>query len=609
MRPAAVVDVVRAVKRVMVLMALASTLGCVGRGPHPDRPVSPGESADTGPRVELQHANPSAEGEPSTLLVLLHEELQRAKRELDAKGDPAPYFLAYEVTELDTATISASFGSLEASERGKVRMLDVDVRVGTYDLDNTRIFRLGFGQHYGGMGGMSFGAELPIEDDPSAIKAELWSATHQEYRQALSMLAAAKSRQGVTVAAEDDSADFSREEAVDFIAPPRSLEIDMKAWQEKLRTWSTAFKRHAHVHGSHVELTAVVENRYFVSSEGTRVQTSSPHVRVMLVGTTKAEDGMDLQHADIIDVRDLGDVPAEEAVVKRIDALADQLKALREAPLADTFTGPAILEGRAAAVYFHEVFGHRVEGHRQKDESEGQTFTDKIGTKVMPEFIDVFDDPSLRSIDGVELNGHYFFDNEGVRGSKASLVEDGVFKGFLMSRSPTRGFDKSNGHGRRQAGMRVAARQGNLVVYPSRTVSREKLDAQLLQQIEAQGKPYGLRFVEISGGYTLTSRYMPQAFQVQPVIVYRVYPDGREELIRGATMEGTPLSSLSKLVAASDRFSVFNGVCGAESGYVPVSAASPDLLIEQIEVARAPKSQTKPPLLPPPPLTSKGGAR
>lgn len=597
-------------KRITIYLALASALGCVGRSPTTSGLASPGQHADAGPpRVELLRADPSAEGEPSKLLVLLHEELQRAQRELGAKGDPAPYFIAYEVTELDTASISASFGSLESSEREKARTLDVDVRVGSYAFDNTRIRRLGFG-HYAmpGMGRMSMGAEMPIEDDASAIKAELWGVTNAEYRTAVSALAAAKSRQSVNVEAKDDSADFSREQPVDFIAPPGALEIDMKAWEAKLRAWSAVFKRWPQLHASHVELTASVENRYFVSSEGARVQTSSPHARLMLVATTKAEDGMELQHADIVDVRELGDMPDAEAVERRIEALAEMLLALREAPLADPFTGPAILEGRAAAVYFHEVFGHRVEGHRQKDESEGQTFADKIGTRVMPAFIDVYDDPSLRRIDGIDLNGHYFFDNEGVRGSKATLVEDGVFKGFLMSRSPTRGFDRSNGHGRRQPGMQVAARQGNLVVHPEKTVSREDLEARLLAEIERQGKPYGLRFVEITGGYTLTSRYMPQAFQVQPVIVYRVYPDGKQELIRGATMEGTPLSSLSKLVAASDRFSVFNGVCGAESGYVPVSAASPDLLIEQIEVARAPKSQTKPPFLPAPPL-AKGGGR
>jgi predicted Zn-dependent protease len=218
----------------------------------------------------------------------------------------------------------------------------------------------------------------------------------------------------------------------------------------------------------------------------------------------------------------------------------------------------------------------------------------------MPAFLDVYDDPTLYTLNGTDLSGHYLFDDEGVTAERANLVRDGVLGGFLMSRSPIRGFDSSNGHGRRQRGYRVVSRQGNLIVDPSETTTTEGLKTLLIAEVKRQEKPFGLRFSEITGGYTNTTRAGAQAFKVLPVMVYKVYPDGREELVRGVDVEGTPLAALGQIMAAANDFQVFNGVCGAESGWVPVSAASPSLLVRQIEVARREKSAERPPLLPPP---------
>ena len=601
----------------MAALLLVTALGCDRTTKTPTTPPVDDDSTAAEIDVKLVREQPQANASPSLLLTTMERELERGMTELRGVGDPPPYFMAYEVVETHSAYVAGSHGALQGSDESTGRSLDVDVRVGSHEFDNNRLFRLGWGyatqtppaaggrgQAFSPFGGV-FGS-MALSDDPDAIAGDLWSATIGEYRGAVQSLAAAKARVEVQVEQEDDSDDFSRETAVTHLEAPQTLSFDRDAWEGVVRRVSGEFKKHRRVLTSAVEVNAQVENRYFASSEGARIQSTRPHVRIMMVGTTKAEDGMDLQLVDIIDTTSIEELPGEAELVARVDALAEQLGALAKAPVAEPFSGPAILEGRAAAVYFHEVFGHRVEGHRQKNENEGQTFAEKVGTQVMPEFMNVFDDPSIRSLDGTDLNGHYFYDNEGIRGSKASLVEDGTFVGFLMSRSPTRGFDHSNGHGRRQPGLRVAARQGNLIVAPQRGVGPDALKAKLLERIKEQGKPYGLRFVDISGGVTLTSRFMPQVFQVQPVIVYRVYPDGREELVRGVTLEGTPLVSLSKIVAARDHFEVFNGFCGAESGFVPVSAASPDLLLDQIEVARAPKSQAKPPLLEPPPLSARG---
>jgi predicted Zn-dependent protease len=277
------------------------------------------------------------------------------------------------------------------------------------------------------------------------------------------------------------------------------------------------------------------------------------------------------------------------------------LKALRNAPIVEPFTGPAILSGRAAGVFFHEIFGHRIEGQRQKNENEGQTFAKQVGKPVLPDFISVIDDPTTEKIVGTDLNGYYLYDDEGVKSRPVNVVENGILRNFLLSRSPVAGFESSNGHGRKAPGYQAVGRQGNLIVKASTTVSNAKLKEMLIAEAKKQGKQFGLFFEDISGGFTLTTRDSPQAFQVTPIMVYKVYVDGKpDELVRGVDLIGTPLTSFSKIVAASDKLEVFNGFCGAESGYVPVSAVAPSILTTQIEVQKKAKSSERMPILPPP---------
>jgi len=269
--------------------------------------------------------------------------------------------------------------------------------------------------------------------------------------------------------------------------------------------------------------------------------------------------------------------------------------------VAEPYTGPAILSGRASAVFFHEIFGHRVEGHRQKSEDDAQTFRKKVGQPVLPPFLSVYSDPTQMQYQGRDLAGYYKYDDQGVQATRVPVVENGVFKNFLMSRTPIQGFPTSNGHGRRQQGFEVTARQSNLIVVASQHVSRAELKKQLIKLVKASNKPYGLYFEDVEGGFTFTQRFIPNAFKVMPTVVYRVYPDGREELVRGLDLIGTPLTAFSKIVAADDEIGVFNGICGAESGWVPVSAVSPGILVSQMEVQLKPKSQEREPVLSSPP--------
>jgi predicted Zn-dependent protease len=300
-------------------------------------------------------------------------------------------------------------------------------------------------------------------------------------------------------------------------------------------------------------------------------------------------------------------MPGDDVVRAAIERIAKDLKALRLAPIIEPYTGPAILSGRAAGVFFHEIFGHRIEGQRQKNDDEGQTFSRQINKPVLPDFLSVIDDPTSKQSAGIDLNGYYPFDDEGVATRPVPIVENGILKSFLMSRLPLPGFSQSNGHGRKAPGYRPAGRQGNLMVLASKSVSNTRLREMLIEEVKKQGKPFGLLFDDISGGFTTTSRTSPQAFQVTPIMVYRVYADGRpDELVRGVDLIGTPLTSFSKIVAAGDRQEVFNGFCGAESGSVPVSAVSPAILTTQIEVQKKPKSSDRLPILPPPTTTREG---
>jgi predicted Zn-dependent protease len=319
------------------------------------------------------------------------------------------------------------------------------------------------------------------------------------------------------------------------------------------------------------------------------------------MGSTIADDGMELWQYKSFDAATLEGLPGDDEVLAAVEQVITELLALRSAPLVEPYTGPAILRNRASAVFFHEIFGHRVEGHRQKDVEEGQTYAKKLGQPILPSFISVVDDPTQRTFGRYDLSGFYEFDDECVPAQPARVVEDGVLKTFLMSRSPTRGITRSNGHGRRQPGAQICARMGNLVVESGQQVPYAELRARLVEECKKQGKEFGLLFGDISGGFTFTGRYLPQAFKVIPILVYKVYADGRpDELVRGVDIVGTPLTCFANILCTGDDPDVFNGYCGAESGSIPVSGISPSILVAQIEVEKQQKAQDRPPILPAP---------
>lgn len=537
------------------------------------------------------------QAEKSLVLEAMEQELFRSMKGLGEKGSPPPYFISYSIKETQYARISASYGALRYSSKDRSRLLDVDVRVGDYNLDNSHRARGRYDYSYRRRRVIS----IPVEDDLDAIKSVLWLETDNMYNAAVERLIQVKTDKAVKVKEEDESADFSRESPKKFISPLSHISVDMAKWEKKLKKYSSLFNRFPEIYESYVYFSTDATNKYFINSEGTMIQQGKTNWRLSISVKTKADDGMDLSKYESFYAHSLEGLPDDQTVIQTIEKLTKDLLALRAAPVIEPYSGPAILSGRAASVFFHEIFGHRIEGHRQKDAKEGQTFAKKVNQQVLPEFISVYDDPMQKRIGENDLNGHYLYDDEGIKARRVAVVENGILKNFLMSRKPVAGFDKSNGHGRKQVGYKAVARQGNLIVEASKTVSEEELRELLIKESKKQGKPFGLIFKDISGGFTYTGRGFPQSYAVIPIMVYRVYTDGRpDELARGVDLIGTPLVSFSKILACGDKQGVFNGTCGAESGGIPVSGVSSSILTAEIEIQKKVKSEERPPLLPPP---------
>jgi len=524
-----------------------------------------------------------------TVLETMKSEMGRSFTELKKQPVP-PYFVSYQLTDNRAISVQSSFGALVQSNDQRTRLLDIDLRVGDYKLDST----------HGGRPGTAAAGAIPIEDGPDALAVSLWLETDRQFKEALQLYEAVKTNQDIKLAQEDKSPDFSPALAEKHLEPIAPFSFDRAAWEERVRKYGRAFRGHPDILSAEVTAMGEIETRRYVSTDKAEIRMSMPFYRLLISATIRAADGevMGLNRT-FMSFHPAG-LPGDDEVLRTVSQMVDLLLALQKAPVGEPYTGPAILSGRSAAVFFHEIFGHRVEGARLKDENDAQTFKKKINQPVLPDFLSVYSDPTLQAFHGTDLVGYYPYDDEGVKARRVTVVDKGVFKTFLMSRSPVDGFDQSNGHGRRQQGFAVAARQSNLLVEASKTVSRAELKKMLIESVKAAGKPYGLFFDDIEGGFTFTSRQLPNSFSVMPTLIYRIYPDGREELVRGLNLIGTPLIAFSKIVSADDDPEVFNGLCGAESGWVPVSAVAPGMLLAQIEVQRKEKSQERPPILPAP---------
>ena len=538
----------------------------------------------------------------NSVVGILRDEL---KRNVDVlKEQPVPaYFAAYTLHDTRTTQILASVGAIDRSDEGRQRFATVEVRVGDYQLDNTHPIR-------GDARAMSprlVQVSLPLTDDEKPIRLALWRATDRSYKQASEALTRVHTNVAAKVQDDNPAADYSREDKEEHAGTPASYSLDAPAWEARLRRVSAVFGGDPFVLRSQVSLSVEADNRYYVNSEGSQIVTGDVGARIFIQGVTKAEDGMELPLYTSYFATTPDGLPDERQLIAEARAMIALLGRLRSAPVVDPFSGPAILSGRAAGVFFHEIFGHRVEGNRQRQSDDGQTFTSRVGQSVLPTFLSVAFDPTIKKVGNVELMGHYVYDDQGVKAQRVTVVDKGVLKTFLLDRAPLKSFPRSNGHGRAEPGFLPVSRQSNLQVESAKAVTRDQLMDQLREEALRQGKPFGLLFDNIEGGFTTTGRGSANAFNVLPNVVYRIYADRlREpELVRGVDLIGTPLAAFGKIIGTDDQIDVFNGVCGAESGGVPVSASSPALLVSEVEVQKKMQSQETRPILPAPPVRAR----
>jgi len=530
----------------------------------------------------------------SPLLTAMDMETGRAFKAFEQRT-PSLYYLAVGVTDVNSLQVGASFGALTFNHQDRRRQADLDARCGSYARDNTHPLP-GQTTDY-----RESRMDMPIDNDLTAIRLTLWRAIDAECRQAAERFAHVQALDITKAALRDPSDDFSKAGSEVHVQTGALFSVDRTAWIEKVKRYSRPWRQYPDIYQGAATLSAVAMTRSFVNSEGAHLQFGRVGYRLSLTVGTRSADGLDLPLHESFFAWTPDALPSDAQVMACVSNLAATVIRLRAAPLVDPYSGPAILQGEAAAVFMHEVLGHRLEGHRQKDEKQSQTFKTMVGKAVMPDFLSVLFDPTLSFYKTLPISGCYPFDEEGVRSQRILVIDHGVLKNFLMSRAPIEGFPTSNGHGRAAPGMSAVSRQSNLIVESDRPQPAAQLRALLLEACRKKNKPYGLLFAKVEGGFTQTGRYTPNAFNVRPLLVYRIYTDGRpDELVRGVDIIGTPLTALTKIMASGDDVSVFNGICGAESGGVPVAAVSPSLLLSELEVQKKELSRASGPVLPPP---------
>jgi len=527
-------------------------------------------------------------------------ELERNRTRLKLGENPPPYFISYSVKDLTQAYVAARYGALFDDSTSRDRRVFADVRVGNHELDNSVNEEFDFNFSLKGTS-YTTRKEAPLDDDLTALRTALWLITDEKYKTGLFNLLKKKGEAVYVVDDPKKPPSFSREQPSTYIGPVADYTFDRPRWTALVRKVSARFNEAGKIFDTDVRVTADKEVRYFVNSEGSRILTEMTFYGVHIYAVTRADDGQLLDDSrDYYGFRE-AELPSDARLMKDAESLIQELLALRSAPAIDPYTGPAILEAEAAGVLFHEAVGHRLEGDRMDNDAEGKTYKGQIGRAVLPSFITIVDDPTLATLGGKSLNGYYRYDDEGIPAQRVPLVEAGVLKNFLVSRHPVDGFLKSNGHGRAQLNRRPVARMANLIASSTKQVSDAELKQMLIAEAKRQGKPYGLIIRDIQGGNTNTSSFGYQAFKGIPRLVYRVDArDGKETLVRGVEVVGTPLSAVSKIVATGKTQGVFNGFCGAESGNVPVSTVAPATLLREIELQRVVEGRDRPPLLPSP---------
>lgn len=516
-----------------------------------------------------------------TVMKAMQDELKRSVEKLQLKDLDKPYFIEYEIADVESFTATAAFGGLLYSNRDHGRGLSVEVRVGGYDFDNEPT---------------GYPSQLVIEDDYNALRHDLWLATDAAYRGAVETLA--RKRAFLKNRTEDEKIpDFSREEPVTLIAAKQKLTLDERKWADQVREWSAIFREFPAISQSSVSLQVQLFHKYIVNSEGTRVRRPALIVSLSAAAYTQAADGMWLSHGTGTPAASLDQLPSAEEFAKAIRKMAQELTALQKAPvLNENYLGPVLFTGQASAEMFSQLLAPELCSQRPSvgsQQEDSSSLFNRINRRVLPPFLSVYDDPTQQKSGSQDLLGAFPVDDQGVTARRVSLVEEGILKNLLMSRRPRKNVLQSNGHGRSAFVGGASTSIGNLFIEPKDGKSYDELTQELIRTCRLQSLPYGVIVKSLSGrsgGRTLS----------EPVLAYKVYvEDGREELIRGISPGELTLKDLRQMLAVGNDRYVYNQVEGGgrNGGGIATSIVAPSVLIEELELKKPVGTQQKPLLL------------
>ena len=557
-----------------------------------------------------------------TLLRAMHDELQRSKQLTVVAGQDAPYFFSYTLTDAETLRISASQGAVVSVSRSHFRSPNAEVRVGSYDFDNT-------GHIYSGIySGSRYDGNWPLDDDYSAFRTELWLSTDRAFKTAVESMARKRASLNNSAASSAEPLpDFSKTTPIVNIGKVTKPKLDDGAWSARAARLAAVLADYKEVLSSGLEMQLIEGPTTYMNSEGTAVRYNDDMYWIYAKAEGQAPDGMLLHDALSIQSLDLDKFPSEAEMRKAFTEVGEDVRALVKAPAAESYSGPVLMEPRAAAQLLAQLLGDNLRVPRRPLSDPGRNtpfapseFETRIGGRVLPESFDVVDDATQSSYNNKALAGFYPFDMEGVPPKRISVVEKGVLKSFLTTRQPIRGFPTSNGHARLPGSYgNYSASIGNLFVKSSETSSMADLKKRLIDMTMMRGKPYGMLVRKLDYPYSAGGSDLQSLAQASaqsggsarpvspPLLIYKVYPDGREELVRGLRFRGLTTRTLRDILAASSETELFDfvnvaaplAILGAGGYLAPSSVISPGLLFDELELEppqdQLPKAATVPP--------------
>ncbi len=543
-------------------------------GATPSRATSTGSPPS--PDAAMVAAHTAAKGDG--LLEALLTELDRSKTQLKMDQVQTPYYIEYRVNELEDIGAEAAFGALRENQHMHVRVLRVVVRIGDYKQDSY------FGR---GQGESSI---LPLDNDPIALRHQIWLATDDAYKAAGQALAEKQAAMKQFSADPNPVDDFAKAPQMIAIEPTASLKIDEAAWKRTLEEVTSLYKEYPDVQSVTASARFSAINEYLVNSEGTVTRSGKTTYNVQLSSSAQAADGMRLSRSPAFMVARPEELPTRDALLGEAKKMLETVVALRQAPIVEEeYRGPVLFAADAGNDIVASLIGQNVLGQKPQLGKPNRTtgaFATSYKTRVLPNFLSVVDDPTLKDFHGKSLVGSYAVDSEGVKAQAVDTIENGMLTNYLLGRQPIRDFSTSNGHGRAAPGSFPGPSLGVLLVKSSEAQSPDELKKRVIQMVADQGKAYAYR-VETLGPAN------------SPRLLYRVYAkDGHEELVRGAVFSELDIRALrSDLIAVGNDPLVSNRVGGA-----PTTIISPSLLFDELEVKRADTSKDKLPDYPPPPL-------